>query len=355
VRFVLFVMGCLCLPVNGAMSAGAGAGTVRDRLEIGGKQVPLPEGEWRLAAHAFENVVPALGADGMVEQVVLFRVAAGSVDAFVVVQANAVSGSHGWGLTADCSRSGAALARTVFNGDADGLCVFSFPVTTAPVTAGSEPLVPRMWTAAIDLARAEGWELPARWLMGGIRLSTRSDMIDVRYHFAADPQPGADAGASAAILAEWTAAMAFPVALGVKNHLGEVPAARSPLGGGPAINEAVTPASVARNDMDLRRVPFVTPEKKTDSERAGEGWDARVLSLYKTVTYKLLGVFTGIGTMWAFTGDAFLSTVAYATNQVVSLTLFYFHELIWLNISGLAESGRQRLLELPVPGLAQPS
>jgi hypothetical protein len=171
-----------CPPVvRAAVPAPATGTVVHGSVEVAGKRVPLPSGAWLVAGVSDETValrhkeretvLPVVGA-------VLFRLKGGGVDAFAFIHANAQPGERGWGLPRDCLRTDIPFTRTAFASNTDGLCVFVNHVVT-----GSGPAASPAWTAALALARARGWSLPYEWLMAGVRVADRMDILDVRYHF----------------------------------------------------------------------------------------------------------------------------------------------------------------------------
>src|SRR5258706_2316485 len=155
------------------------AGTVFSGvMELAGRQVPLPAGDWTLAGRSYESV-PALDSEtyGAVESVVLLRIEGKRVVAFIVANANLVPIEGGWGTASECLGDDEALP-VVVNYDASGshtYCGFAGRLKTAEGgdVAGS-------WTAARRYAGDRQLALPEDWLVAGYRLSNRHDVIDLR-------------------------------------------------------------------------------------------------------------------------------------------------------------------------------
>lgn len=225
--------------------------TVGGPFELAGKQIVLPDGEWVVAGHGYDQIA---GLDdvpyGAIENVVLFRLAENRVAAFVIAQRNAVAIENGWGLAPECERTD-LLGLVVYDGSENhSFCGFVNYVATAVDSTSA-----RAWQAAMEFAGSRSLTLPPGWLMAGFRRNDLTDTLDVRYHF--DP---ALAGypatpAPTAISADWSreriygraTSGAWGVVGGVAQHLAfwHTPPVREP---------AAIPAMEARADVvnDLR-------------------------------------------------------------------------------------------------------
>jgi hypothetical protein len=153
---------------------------VSDQVAVGGKQVPLPSGEWRVAAAGAQAFGPAsVGAFGAIQNVILFRRQGRRVVAVAEINTNTVPVDDGWGAAASCERSTQFLLLTRYRSGWDLSCMLVQP-TYAP-TGGPGPAA---WRGALREAAVTGLVVPDLWLTAAFRVSDRQDVVDVRYHFA---------------------------------------------------------------------------------------------------------------------------------------------------------------------------
>jgi hypothetical protein len=153
--------------------------TFSGMLDLGDFQAPLPAGEWLLAGRGYDRVADMSDAASAIETLVLFRLEGGMVTAFATVQHNLVPIETGWGVAEECVRTDMAL-RLIFDADeGHSRCGFAAAVEIAPASAS-----PAFWTSAVAFAVNRELKLPRQWLMDGLRLSDRRDVVDIRYHFS---------------------------------------------------------------------------------------------------------------------------------------------------------------------------
>lgn len=200
-RLACLALACLAAAVAAAApparaeGAPAAGEVARDRLDLAGRQVVLPAGDWVVAGHGYDQVAGLEDVPyGAIENVVLFRLAGERVVAFVLAQRNAIPVENGWGVAPECRR-GDLLGRVVYDAaEGHSMCGFVIHALTSV-----EPDSASAWKAAVAFARARGLALPGAWLVAGFRRSDLTDTLDVRYHF--DPAvlagvPGAGEGGS---------------------------------------------------------------------------------------------------------------------------------------------------------------
>jgi uncharacterized membrane protein len=191
----------------GALGATPGrAASPGDRIvrqiDLGGKQVPLPGGEWTLAAIGTQTfAMPSIGAFGAIKTAVLFLVQGDRVAAVLEINSNALPVNDGWGRTASCADDARPfLLIKRYNTGWETSCLFVRATNVAHASGG-----PTAWDQARAFAERSGLTMPRIWLSAGFRISDRQDLIDARYHFA----PSLLLGASAEALdrgAAWSAA-----------------------------------------------------------------------------------------------------------------------------------------------------
>jgi hypothetical protein len=204
-------------------------------LAIAGKQVPLPEGNWIVAGRAPGAVTPGkdLGSYGTIWNVVLLRISPrGALDAMAEINVNDMAVDDGWGVAADCQRSDLVLTVVRSRAGWDATCFFVTHTIWNRDTA-----LPAAWRQANAVAAQRGLILPATTVTAGFRVANRRDIIDVRFHFLADPAdvPATNWNASQwsrdqlqqdrwrlafdRSVAEWSAMMIGHVEAGLKNRL----------------------------------------------------------------------------------------------------------------------------------------
>jgi uncharacterized membrane protein len=147
-------------------------------VTVEGKQVPLPAGDWYLAAY----VVPEdRGGDRAAVSQVLLRVRDRRVDAAILIQVNRPGRPSIWGLAPGCKRSLFADRRTVYASDHDGACAYAgFIDGTA--SAGNEAIDPA-WRRAQRESVDRGWNLPTSWMLVAYRITDPMDAMQIRYLF----------------------------------------------------------------------------------------------------------------------------------------------------------------------------
>jgi uncharacterized membrane protein len=169
----------------GKLNAGAGSqqpltsgATVGRALDLGGKQLPLPAGNWLvLADRASDHKNQHFGSFGYIRSLLLGRVADGRVDALLEIHTNTQPAANGWGLAFDCARSDLPRAVIRLSDGWDGSCYF---IGHTLIAGASTPV----WRDAAEFVAHKGWALSRVWLTAGFRATNRTDVLDVRFHFA---------------------------------------------------------------------------------------------------------------------------------------------------------------------------
>ena len=206
----------------------------RARSTSAGKQIVLPDGEWVVAGHGYDQVAGLEDVPyGAIENVVLFRLDGSRVTAFVIAQRNVIAIENGWGLAPECVRSD-LLGLVVYDAaEGHSFCGFVDHVATAVDSTSASA-----WQAAMAYAGNRALVLPPGWLMAGFRRNDLTDMLDVRYHF--DPALAGYPAAPGpnAVSVDWSreriygraTSGAWGVIGGVANHLAfwRTPPAREP-------------------------------------------------------------------------------------------------------------------------------
>ncbi|HEY0834611.1 MAG TPA: hypothetical protein VGE72_11945 [Azospirillum sp.] len=154
--------------------------TVAGKLVLNAKQVPLPEGEWKVAAIGYNRIVTGgdVGAFGTIDNMFLVRGKGEAVDAVAEINANTVPTMDGWGTTKDCTAEDSLFKTVVFKSGWDGSCFFGRRTEPGPDRKG-----PLAWSKVTQFATTNKLALPAAFVTVGFRTSDRRDVVDVRFHF----------------------------------------------------------------------------------------------------------------------------------------------------------------------------
>lgn len=338
---------------------GIAAGqTVSDRLTIGNKTVPLPQGQWTVAGVGNGTLESStkIGAPGLVWNVVLFRPGENgrTIDAIVELNVNELGVTDGWGLAGDCSRSDLALAVIRYKAGWDASCFF----VTHTLFDETKPATPA-WSQAVKLARQSNWQLPATVVTAGARSSNRRDVVDVRYHFTPafhgipegkvgswDESPWAAKKleldqrrlAFARNLTEWTVVTSGHVEAGLKNRVPmdlKLP------------NPGVNMLALENESLVKKRIGALDTLKKAGlMSTAGYDEQLKLLSekgldptsvaidparvaLFKTLAYRPAVSLANIFIDYWWIGAPFATGVLVLLQVTINSVKFYFHELAW--------------------------
>lgn len=175
---------------------------LRGVVNINGIQVPLPPGEWALAAQ-----VPA--ATETTSMLLLRRVGE-TVDAGVLIQAAQPGAATAWGLAPGCGRHELVFTHTRYQSNHDGSCAYVARVDDATTTTAADPA----WLEGRQGITQHGWSLPRRWGVATLRVTSPRTAVQVRYFF-----PLERARTEWTALADWTQEIWDQVERGTHNQL----------------------------------------------------------------------------------------------------------------------------------------
>lgn len=360
-------------PAMAGSSLVTGA-TIERVLPLDGKQVPLPDGRWIVAADgASDWSNPDLGAYGYLRTVILFHVTGDRVDTILEANSNVLPTTDGWGTAAACARPDLVLAVTRYRAGWDGSCYF---VTHTLLSKGSTAV----WRKAREYAAQKGWTLPVVPLTAGFRAADRSDVLDLRYHFA--PEAAGIAGemvaqwqdslwmanrldsdprrsAFARAVSDWTVAYSGLVEIGLKNR--PSPDKVIPL---PVVGRGGTAADAATQRLAeleiLRQAGAITAEQQDEQSRAlheqGSGSsstapDLGTITAVKAISYRIIVSVSHLFVDYYWTGNF----VAAGALEVLQITInsakFYFHELAWAKYMGLPRTDAARTIDFRYIGV----
>lgn len=310
------------------------ASPVKRRLiTVEGKQVPLPAGDWYLAAH----VVPEDRAtDRAAVSQVLLRVRDRRVDAAVMVQVNRPGRPSIWGLAPGCKRAVFADRRILYASDHDGACSYAgFVDGTA--SAGNEVVDPA-WRRAQREAVDRGWNLPVSWMLVSYRITDPMDAMQIRYLF--HPWAGDDVKMPVSMtvrrvfgerLVAWMDESWPAIALGFRGRLdraGENGGDKSPV-------------------SDWTNVDATSPRGSgSGGERPADVAGATRASGAQAVTAPVVASLADFGVAWLYLGNTAaagtLSVLSAIARGAVSVT----HDVVW----SVIEQPSVRDLALPGVG-----
>lgn len=146
-------------------------------IELANKQVPLPSRNWVMAGDMKETQALPNGTNVIASEM-LFGIDRETVTSFVLIHTNTIPSPKGWGISRDCKNSKHAFTAIFEHNDLNYKCTFVGTMNTESQAT--------VWTQANVLAMQKQWRLPKQWLVVGVRIADRLDVLDVRYGF--DPQ-----------------------------------------------------------------------------------------------------------------------------------------------------------------------
>ncbi|CAO3363093.1 DUF2061 domain-containing protein [Azospirillum melinis] len=167
------------LAISAPSLAATEGEVIRNGIDVDGKLVPLPVGEWKLVSQTVSQ-------SGALNSLTMFRLSGDAVTAAALVQTAGAGSSTAWGKAPACERSDLPLARVRYASDHDGSCAWTALVNRGapkPASTADSTLDPS-WLAALATAENNRWRMPSSWSVVGLRVSDPRDAIQIRYAFA---------------------------------------------------------------------------------------------------------------------------------------------------------------------------
>lgn len=349
--------------------------TVERIVRIDGKRLALPLGTWVVAADGpSEWSDPSLGAYGYLRTVILYRIADGKLDSVLEINSNVLPTIDGWGMSANCSRKDLVLAVIRYRAGWDGSCYF---VTHTVMSVDTT----QAWRRARDFASQNGWIIPRIMMTAGFRSANRSDVLDVRYHFAGETRGIAPDGATrwkdsawmvdrldndsrrngfARAISDWAVAYSGVVDAGLKNRgLSDEPIAMPEA---TKANSLVDVVSRRMAELELLRQAgaisaedFAIQAKELKEHGLGSSStapDLAVVTAVKALSYRIIVSISHIFVDYYWTG----SYVAAGALEVLQITInsakFYMHELAWAKYMGIPRTDAARTIDFRYIGVS---
>jgi len=288
-------------------------------IEVAGRFIPLPAGDWLLAGASHDSAGPTETRPyGAIETVVLFKLAGDVVADFITIRGNALPVTGSWGPAVECDRQDINFTSVFFRAAHENFCGFVNRVVGAE-DASSSPA----WREALALAGERRWRMPATWLMAGYRIANRQDVLDLRYHlnpeFAGFPRDSGDWAASewspahvagdqrrmAAIqqLARWVMETSGSIQQIAAGHGGE----------GVVLALPSIAGDVSAGTVEATAAPESTLKK----------------TLWKSVTYRVAASTTTFLIALPFAATIFDASIYTLVGGVTFSVLYFLHELAW--------------------------
>lgn len=372
-RALLALVACL-VGWSSTVAAQDVGTSVTGRITVAGKQVPLPPGEFTVISSSTANarIVNKTGIEserldlGPIRTVTLAQVADGRIPLVVEIAANMLPHHDGWGTTADCTRKDIYAAVSNYQSGWDVSCLY-----LKPLPVGGEVPAPG-GEAVARLAADRGAAVSDFWVVAGLRVADRHDVVDVRYHIdpAALGVPATAATAAAwapseleqqpgqlAVvkdIAAWAGAVAAPLSAGLQGRMDPAWTAFPPIAGALALDpdalqraarvEALTQlrASGAISDSAFdEQMAVVTGAVATAGAAEATTWTYAQVAGWKAFTYRVVVTTINAGIDYMFIGRPFAAGVLVILQVVVNTTKFFFHEMMWQEVFGISPLQRE--------------
>ena len=276
-------------------------------LDLLGKRIPLPPGDWKVASAGYGQATgPDPGPYGAIGGVLLLRATPDPDHAFLMIHTNALAVRGGWGQPEECAADDALFQNVPETRDLHNACTFIVVRDVGRVVEAGAP--------ALAGNRAAAGQLPSWALEVGYRVSDRRDFVDVRYGVSpAVPDPDGwfepassldDAHrAVLAALADWAQRARAATSAALRAPQDRVKALQPPpTGAAPATSAEPAPAE----DISTLRLAF-----------------------YKTVTLRVAATAAAFVIASALAGDLYTGFVVTAWQTATHGALYFANELAW--------------------------
>lgn len=265
---------------------------VARHIVLFGKSLPLPSGDWRVAAASFGRVMGEdPGPYGAIGTVLLTPTADRSDLAFVLLRTNALPVRGGWGPPTECSGDAALWWSTSEPRDLHNACTFVVTARAGRVAA---------WSGTPAVAA----QLPPWVLVAGFRASDRNDMVEARYgivppkHFDRSEFSGNPSSLDPAqrvlldSLRNWAHQARQSSLAALRDTADQVPAIPDLLlathAPANSVVEEITSLRLALYKLATYRAPVTLANWALASVLAGDVWVGASVAIWQSVTHSAL-------------------------------------------------------------------
>ena len=359
----------LAAPAPAAAHGPLRPGAVVERaLDLDGKRVPLPIGAWTVAFDGpNEWSDPAVGAYGYLRTVLLFRIVDGKLDAVLEANANVLPTMDGWGMASACQRNDLLLAVVRYRAGWDGSCYFATHSSMASDASAA-------WAKAREFAARNRWAVPPTMLTAGFRSANRTDVLDVRLHFAAETRglaPDASAAwresawmadridrdparrALARAVSDWAVSYSGIIDAGLKNRVLSdapmpMPEAGKPNAPVDIVSNRLAQLELLRQGGQISAEDFARQAQALQDHATGSSSNASdlaTITAVKALSYRIIVSISHIFVDYYWTGNY----VAAGALEVLQITInsakFYLHEVAWAKYNGVPRTDAARVID----------
>jgi uncharacterized membrane protein len=301
---LLLQLGCavafaVSLPQVGQRASGT--------IDLLGKLVPLPPGEWQVAAAGFGAIADQdPGPYGAIGGVLLLR-PGDDHDEFLLVHTNVLPVQAGWGEPPECVADHVLFQSVGEPRNLHNACAFVVALRRGQLIRSRLPAFGNAETAA-RLATS----LPPWALVTGFRVSDRRDMLDIRYGVsphkpdaAAWFTPGAELDhahrATLQELSGWAQTARKTAIAALRDPIEQVPAMPALVltatpGGGEVPQEQISALRLGLYKLATYRVPATLFTLAVSSIAAGDIYIGGIITFWQSLTHS--GVYLGNELAW---------------------------------------------------------
>ena len=302
----LLLLQLLCAPAFAASLPQVGQ-RAEDVIDLLGKPIPLPPGEWRVVSAGFGQAADeAPGPYGAIGGVLLVRPGVDQSE-FLLIHTNALPVRAGWGQPSECVAEGALFRNVSEQRDLHNACSFVVATRRSRLLQSGLPAFGNPATTA-QLETS----LPPWALLAGFRVSDRHDVLDIRYGVAPRrPNPST-----------WF------VPTAVQDHAHQT-----------AINElagwahsAMQSATAALRDPGEQVPPMPLPQLaagKAVARPSNDEPSTLRLSLYKLATYRVANSALTMALGVIFMGNVFGAAELTFWQGITHSAVYLGNELAW--------------------------
>jgi len=335
-----------------AASATSVGDKVTQQIELGGKQVPLPGGEWTLAGLGTQTFnMPALGAFGAIRTAVLFLTQQNRVVAVLEVNSNTLQVNDGWGRTKACAEDAKQFLLVVrYKTGWETSCLFVQATRFEAASAG-----PAAWEQARDFARKSRLTMAQLWLTAGFRVSDRQDIVDARYHFDPALMLGSSAEAfgspddwtadavkgdplrlgAVQVMSAWASGFDAWIERGMRNQIasapGPLPETAAYVTSAPAVDTKLRDLDQLYRDGRITWDAYVTQSQKATTEVPVYKQQTSLLSnsVQKNISFRSFGTFVDYGIAYIVTANPAISWGIALTLNATDSVWFVMNDRYW--------------------------